>query len=378
MIMSGESDTTAGRVLRGLFIGEDSLGHRTVYENIKAASEGTSLHAHLVNLAPHPRMERLPIPRSVASSLTMRSEVLRMVARIRPQYLITNTHKPVVFCHDLVSKLPTAMSMDATPLQFDRLGYFVDSTDRVRSARRAKYLLIRSLFQRAAALLPWSTWVAQSLVSEYGVERDRVFVVPPGIDTNFWAPVSKPDRVKAEIVFVGGDFERKGGNDLLAWHRRSGRGRARLTVVTRSDLDDEPDLRVVRAANNSPELRELVRTADMFVLPTRADCFSIAGQEAMASGVPVVLGDVGGISDLVEPGVTGFLVPPGDAASLETAMDALLSSGAVRRDMGYAARDRAVALFDQQHIFRRLLEIGEGMVDQKQAISPERNKPLPA
>lgn len=376
--MTRESKSAAKLLRRGLLIGEDSLGHHTVYENIKAASVGTPLHAHLVNLAPHPRLQRLPIPRSVASSLTMRAEVLRMVARTRPDYLITNTHKPVVFCHDLVGRLPTAMSMDATPLQFDRLGYFVDSTDRVPAARSAKYLLIRSLFRRAAALLPWSMWVARSLVSEYGVEQNRVFVVPPGIDTSFWTPVPKPDRAKPEIVFVGGDFERKGGNDLLAWHRRAGRGRVRLTVVTRSDLDDEPDLRVVRAANNSPELRELVRTADVFVLPTRADCFSIAGQEAMSSGVPVVLGDVGGISDLVEPGVTGYLVPPGDAASLETAMDTLLSSGAVRRGMGWSARDRAIALFDQKHIFQHLLEIGEGMAEQGRTGPLESSKPLPA
>ncbi|MDP8911930.1 MAG: glycosyltransferase family 4 protein [Actinomycetota bacterium] len=356
-------EPAGGRRPRGLFIAEDSLGNRTVYENMKAAAIGSRTDVEVVSDAARGIYRRLPFPKSIRSTLTLRRDVVRFVDRSRPDYVVTNTHKPVVLAHDLVSRVPTAIMLDATPIQFDALGYLDDRTDRIPGFPALKYRLVRALFHRAAALLPFSSWAGRSLVEDYGVPEDRVFVTPPGVDTEAWHPGATQARDLQELLFIGGDFERKGGPELLDWFRKAGRERARLTLVTRAPVPEEPGIRVVQAASNSPELRELVRSADIFVLPTRADCFSHATCEAMASGVPAVVTDVGGIADLVDDGVTGYLIPPLDAAALANALDALLSSESLRRRMGAAARERAVAMFDSRRAFERVTAIGASIAD---------------
>ena len=62
--------------------------------------------------------------------------------------------------------------------------------------------------------MPWSTWTRRSLVEEYGVDPQRVEVVPPGIDLERWAPGERREG-PPRILFVGGDLYRKGGATLL-------------------------------------------------------------------------------------------------------------------------------------------------------------------
>lgn len=188
----------------GLFVMEDQIGHRTVYENMRTAAGGTRATVALVALGERRGLARLPTPALIgrlAEGLNARQDVGRLIRRVRPDYLISNTHKPVQLSHDLVSRVPTAIMLDATPRQFDRLEYGKDPTDRLLGISQVKYLLVRSLFRRARALLPWSTWAAHSLVEEYGVPRENIVVIPPGIDTDTWSPSDKPVRARPEIIF---------------------------------------------------------------------------------------------------------------------------------------------------------------------------------
>ena len=359
--MSMHTAGSGNGAAKGLFVVENALGHRTVYDNLKAAAQGATARFELVEYDARRGLGRLPLPRRIATGLSMREDVRRLLAETRPDYLVSNTFPPVMLCHDLLARVPTIIMLDATPLQFDQLAYYVDRADRIPFFPRLKHGLQRSLFRRAGALLAYSTWTARSLIDAYDVPAERVVVCPPGIDTGAWRPAVKPSGRLPGIVFVGGDLDRKGGGELLTWFRHHGRGRARLTVVTRAALVEEEGVRVVRAEPNSEALRALVRGADLFVLPTRADCFPNAALEAMASGLPVVLGNVGGAADIVADGVTGRLVPPGDGAALAAALDPLLASESLRREMGAAARDRAVALFDSRRSFARIAAIGTAL-----------------
>lgn len=340
---------------------EDTLGCRTVYQNLRAAAAGSGVPVARVDIWAREGLASRVLPASIASSLKARAEVMSLVSTVRPDYLITDTQKPVLLCHDLVSRLPTGIMTDVTPVQFDALNYFSDSTDRVPGARWAKRAVAASLFRRAAVLLPWSNWAARSLIDDYGVDPERVVVVHPGVDTDLWSPAPRDNVRTPRLVFVGGDFERKGGSDLLDWYRRSGRRSCSLTIVTRSAVAEEEGVTVVRADNNSDSLRQLLRSADLFVLPTRADSFNLAAVEAMSSGLPVVIGNVGGISDIVEDGVNGRLITPGDADMLGAVLDSLVASPALLREMSVASRQRALAKFDVKAMFRELVSIGSAI-----------------
>jgi glycosyltransferase involved in cell wall biosynthesis len=111
---------------------------------------------------------------------------------------------------------------------------------------------------------------------------------------------------------------------------------------------------------------------DIFVLPSRSEAFPNAVLEAMAAGIPIVASGVGGIVELIDDGVGGLLVPPGDARVLADRLCRLMSDPALASRLGDAARakahtcysfDRMVAAFESLYLVelarRGVLEAGQ-------------------
>jgi glycosyltransferase involved in cell wall biosynthesis len=90
------------------------------------------------------------------------------------------------------------------------------------------------------------------------------------------------------------------------------------------------------------------------VLPSMSEGLSNSLLESMAAGVPVVATRVGGSPEAVEDGVSGFLVPPRDAAALAEGMNALLGDAALARRLGEAARRRIADHFSLESMTREL------------------------
>jgi glycosyltransferase involved in cell wall biosynthesis len=209
------------------------------------------------------------------------------------------------------------------------------------------------VFRRARAITATSRWAADDLVKGYPDCAGKVHVMPYPILAHF--PTStvedRFDRTRAEpcrsvqVLFVGGDFPRKGGPELLdAWRASGLAGRATLQVVTGWPIPPEslPDgVRLVRGVTpHSDVWRSLWQTSDLFVMPARHEAFGLVYQEAAAAGLPVVATRINAVPEIVEDGRTGILVPPGDSAALVRAMQALVESAELRRRMGAAALAR--------------------------------------
>jgi glycosyltransferase involved in cell wall biosynthesis len=113
--------------------------------------------------------------------------------------------------------------------------------------------------------------------------------------------------------------------------------------------------------SNAAELVALARRCDLFALPTRADCFSIASLEAMAAGLPVITSDVGGIADIVREGETGTLLAPDDYDGLCDRLDTLLDSPTLRQAMGRKGREVVCAHFEVRALVRRGLRLMAGL-----------------
>lgn len=97
----------------------------------------------------------------------------------------------------------------------------------------------------------------------------------------------------------------------------------------------------VRWAGYRKDVDALLAGCDLFVHPSLDDAFPTVLLEAMAAGLPIVASSVGGIPEIVTPGVTGELVPPGDAGALASAVNALLGSDDTLRLMRAAAESHA-------------------------------------
>ena len=101
-------------------------------------------------------------------------------------------------------------------------------------------------------------------------------------------------------------------------------------------------------------LGDLFAHADVFLLPSDQESFGLAALESLASGVPVVASDVGGVAEVVTQGETGWLVPPRNPAAMARAVLSLLADPARRKAMGRAARASALARFRPEPIVQRL------------------------
>jgi glycosyltransferase involved in cell wall biosynthesis len=238
---------------------------------------------------------------------------------------------------------------DSTPVQLGQLDGYEPPVD-AKPIAAVKYRLMRRLFESVALNQAWSRWARDSVISDYGIDPSRVVINPPGVDLEFWAPTARQPRgadQPARVVFVGGDFERKGGPDLLDWFDSIEPGRVELDIVTRDPVKPRPGVNVIHGIGpNSVELRQLLGHADVFVLPSRGECFGIATVEAMASGAPVVVTDVGGTADIVVPGENGYIVPPRRPRELGAAIETIISDESTAARMRRRSREIAESRFD--------------------------------
>jgi N-acetyl-alpha-D-glucosaminyl L-malate synthase BshA len=106
----------------------------------------------------------------------------------------------------------------------------------------------------------------------------------------------------------------------------------------------------VRYVGVVDEVAPLLKAADLLLLPSETESFGLVALEAMASGVPVVASDVGGLPEVVEHGVTGFLAPVGDIDAMAGYCVQILSDCEVTKRYGAAARARAAQVFDYASI----------------------------
>jgi glycosyltransferase involved in cell wall biosynthesis len=90
------------------------------------------------------------------------------------------------------------------------------------------------------------------------------------------------------------------------------------------------------------ELDEVMARASIFALPSYIENMPVSIMEAMATGLPVIATTVGAIPEMIEDGVTGRLVPPGDVGRLQNALAGLLDDPVERQRLGAAARAASV------------------------------------
>jgi glycosyltransferase involved in cell wall biosynthesis len=303
-------------------------------------------------------VERLPLPGRVGGTLRGFLQTGDALRRGPFDALFFLTHNPAVLRQQAVGRTPTALWTDVTPALLDaQAEQYAHPVERNATLRAVKHALVRRTFRRAALCVGWSEWARRSFVKDYGVPEAKTAVLAPGVDLSRWTLSARGESSGLpRLLFVGGDFSRKGGDLLLDVFRRHLRGRAHLDLVTRDAVSEEEGVRVHRGLNaSSPKLLQLYHEATAFVLPTRGDCFSIASMEAMAVGLPVVVSGVGGIPEIVRPGETGFLIDPGDGRSLRDALESLLAEPALARAKGLAGRARAEDMYDSRKTADRLL-----------------------
>ena len=311
---------------------------------------------------------RLPVYRSnwsVRSGLRARA-ALRAARNAGPLAgIFFHTQVPAVLCPDWIAGIPSVVSLDATPIQYDQLGDYYNHQPGPAWFEEFKRRRNIAIFTSARKLVAWTAWTRASLVRDYGVPEDKVTVIPPGVNPGLWANRTLPTpqaHGPVRILFVGGDLARKGGDLLLEAYRSLAAARPELALelhlVTKTKVEPGGGVFVYSDFGpNDPRLIALYHRCDIFALPTSGDCLPMVLSEAGAAGLPAVSTKVAGIPEVISAGETGLLIPPRDGTALRGALEQLASDAALRRRMGLAAVDMISQRFDAVKNTAKLIEL---------------------
>ena len=352
------------------------LGHVTHAKNLQQHVRlAADIEAHwaLIPYDVEGLAARVPLYRSnwtVRSGIRTRRALGAIASQTPLDGVFIHTQVPAVLAADWFSRVPGVVSLDATPIQYDGLGGYYGHATGNSALEAVKHRLNLRCFRLARAVVAWSNWTRDSLIADYGVPADKIDVIPSGVSPDDWRSprVRAPGAGPVKVLFVGGDFERKGGNVLLSAFRslraEQPAGAVELHLVTRDRLAPEPGVHVYNGIQpNSDVLRQLYWDCDVFCLPTYADCMPMVLSEAGAAGLPCISTAVGAIPEIVVDGVTGLVVPVGDAEALTGALRRLVESPELRLGLGARAVERVRTHFDAARNTRRLLDLMKHVVD---------------
>jgi len=217
--------------------------------------------------------------------------------------------------------------------------------------------LRRRALRHANLVLAPSKDTSEHVATVQGVARERIRVLPWGLDPQFEAFVAAGSHLSPPADFPHGRVILTVGR-WLAPERYKGMDTL-ITALPRL-LMQWPDLHIVLAGSGDdrPWLEDLAEKSgvmmhvhflsglsyteiaacytacDIFALPSRGEGFGFAYLEAMACGKPVIGGAHGGAPEIIQDGVTGYLVPHGDSIQLATAIQTLLADPAHAKEMG--------------------------------------------
>ncbi len=205
---------------------------------------------------------------------------------------------------------------------------------------------IEKEYEESDLILVTSRFAYQSFVTR-GVPPSKLAIVPYGVDCDEYRPMPRTDGV-FRILFVGTLSIRKGLPYLLdavsrlRWPDAELALRGSLKTESKELLDRYRGAIPISMVPPLPrsQLKQLYSSASVLVLPSIEDAFGLVIGQALACGTPVIATTHTGGPDLIEHGVNGFIVPPGNATALEGALTTAYENREKLAEMGAEARRR--------------------------------------
>lgn len=224
----------------------------------------------------------------------------------------------------------------------------------------------RQIARNVDRIIAWSDHERNLLAELYGADKDRILIIPPGVDTKMFRPHDKlQSRRKlglpkdGKILMYVGRVDRLKGIEILIQAVAGMEDEDDVTLLIIGGTDTDPERHRLKDVVTRLGITERVRflpsvkqdilpsyysAADVCVFPSYYESFGLAALESMACGTPVVASRVGGLPSIIREGETGYLIPTRCPAAFIQRIEILITNDYLRSLMGRSARQRALDL----------------------------------
>ena len=256
----------------------------------------------------------------------------------------------------------------------------IDRQNEVQQARSLGKLVSRLLWfpwvmqhwvaSRIDTIITGSDASAESVMDTFDLPRKHIRVIHDGVEAETFHPLPEVTSEPYSVLFVGNTEDKNKGLRFLLEALRLLRGETpfHLTVVHRPGSHEAP--RLVRELGlhgkvtfleqlSTDELVRVYNGAQLLVSPSLYEGFGLPAAEAQACGTPVIATSAGALPEIVEDGVSGMIVPPGDAAALAKAIAILIQDPERCLQMGEAGARRIRERFSWRRTAEETLTLYE-------------------
>lgn len=228
----------------------------------------------------------------------------------------------------------------------------------------------RRLTGRADKIIAVSESLKSSLVDEGRFKPAGIAVIHNGIDSKKWSDKkASKSELRRRLGFGAKDFLAACIGRLIDW-----KGHEVLIEAAAHSIKAMPNLKVLIAGDGPlhdhlsalikergldanvillgyvADIKPLLALSDLFVFPSKREPFGLAVLEAMATGLPVIAADAGGIPEIITNGLNGVLVPPGNIAALSAAIEDLAVDARKRRAFAAGGRTTVADKFSLKRV----------------------------
>lgn len=309
-------------------------------------------------------------------------ELYRLLRRLRPDIVHTHTPKPGIYGRlgGRAARVPVVVNTVH--------GLYATKEDSL-ARRAAVYGLERLAATCSDAELVQNEEDLTTLAS-LRVPANRLHLLGNGIDLDRFVPGPKTETARRRVRSELGVDEATvlvGAVGRLVWEK----GYGELFAAAKALRRRCPEVRIMVAGPSEPEkadgiapaaladaessgvcfvghrkdVEDLYAAFDLYVLASHREGFPRSAMEAAAMGLPIVATDIRGCRQVVEHGLNGLLVPPGDTRALADAVARLASDASLRSTMGLHAIAKAKREFDQRQVISLTLAIYEELLGRK-------------
>jgi glycosyltransferase involved in cell wall biosynthesis len=227
---------------------------------------------------------------------------------------------------------------------------------------------VKEFYHSTSGIIAVSSHIKRHILKTFGMEEEKILVAPNGINVNLFKPQEKAlartalgiDQNITMAIAVGSLIKRKGPSRIVAAVEDIPNLHVFFIGKLGDDVPRESDTIHVLGEKNQKQIVQYLSAADMFVLPTLAEGSCNAIIEALACGLPIISSKRDFNEDVLDDSCA-ILIDPVDVGQIHNAVDRLAGDEAQRKNMSYAALERAKHL-DIQERTKRILSFIENRI----------------